>query len=71
MDWLGPIPDEEDFQQISMPPAPDQVALHETLEDIDAIKFDAKEELSNLFKDVTVTKDPYEEYSNKNNPEIK
>lgn len=61
VDWKGPIPDEEAFKEISMAPGPDNAELLQRLEDINAIKFDAKEELTGLFKGVPIKPDPYKD----------
>ncbi len=56
--WLGPVPDPEGLKEIPMPPAPDQVDLHERLADAEAIKFEAGDELKSMFKGVPLRDDP-------------
>ena len=58
LEWKGPIPSEEDLVAISEPPEADHLRLEKQLTDMEAIKFEAKEELEFLFKNVPLSKDP-------------
>ena len=58
LEWKGPIPSEEDLVPLNPAPVPDHLKLEKELTDIEAIKFEAKEELEFLFKNVPLSKDP-------------
>ena len=52
VEWLGPVPDEDNLEEIKMAPYPDQVELHEHLESVNAVKFDAGDDLKAIFEGV-------------------
>ena len=58
LEWKGPIPSEEDLVQLEPAPVPDHLKLEKELTDMEAIKFEAKEELTFLFKGVPLAADP-------------
>ena len=58
LEWKGPVPSEEDLVTLEPAPVPDHLKLEKELTDIEAIKFEAKEELTFLFKGVPLNKDP-------------
>jgi len=60
LEWKGPFPPECQSEALSMPPPPRNEVLEEKLTDIEAIKFDAKEDLTNIFKGVPLQDDPFE-----------
>ena len=62
-EWMGPFP--PDFEELDMPPPPDNSALEEHLMDIEAIKFEKGDELKALFKDVPIADDPNEDDGSK------
>ena len=71
LEWKGPIPSEEDLVPLNSAPVPDHLKLEKELTDIEAIKFEAKEELTYLFKGVPLAQDPNAEDSNAEEPEPK
>lgn len=58
-EWMGPFPPDaqmEAAKDLSMPPPPNNVELEQRLADIEAIKFDAGEDLKGIFKGVPIRK---------------
>lgn len=59
LEWKGPFPPESESEILTMPPPPNKelLEIEENLRDLEAIKFDAKEDLTNIFKGVPLKND--------------